>query len=776
MIAIAAAVGWIFGLLLAAAGTGAIALAVPALVVGLLALRVRWSVWLLLGFAAASLAALRYPAFLQTQRDADVAQYTQRSLVQLRGVVSGDPSPYGIGMEFPLAARERERAGQWFPSSGTVMVRVAGAAPYQVGDRLTLDGLLLDPDPQLPPNLSALRQQGVVAVANRPTVESLGTRETSPLAWVGDARARANEALNRALPEPEAGLARGITLGERQTVGTDLSADFSATNTTHILAIDGYKVSLVARVVESVLATILRPTLAAGGALAGIVLYAALVGASPSALRASIMGAIYVVGQVLGRPRDTLNGLALAALVMTAVNPFLLWSLAFQLSFVTTLGMAALAPIVESWLPRRRGALAGLLREAVGATVAAEIASAPLVVASFNHFSLVSLPVHAVVMPLLPFAIGLSALTAAIGGVAPAAGNLVGLAAWFPLAAIVGVVSWAGALPFAALAIPQLGLSAVVAAYLGLAVALLTRPNPLTGPALPVGAWWRRATGAIPAGVLVPGLALPLALGGVLLLQRPSSGDRISFLDVGTGDAALVQLADGGRIYLQDDASAVAAARAVGPTLPFWDRAISLAVLTAGDDQALGDLADLAGRLSFRKVIVPTTGFSATAEKHWRQTVSERQLAVMPGRSGAHVGMGGSAAIDVYAFASVPRRAPAAPLAPGLALRLTLGRLSVVWASAEPADQAALARSRAPLAAQVLKLVGLAPSWGLDPDFFAAVDPSVVILPAGAASRFARPTPGTLDLLANRQVYRADQDGTVVISAGPNGLVVRAAR
>lgn len=776
MILIATAVGWIIGLLLAAAGTNAIDLAAPAAAAGLVALRLRWSAWLLLALVAASLAALRYQAFLDGQRNADVAQYTQRSLVQFRGIVVGDPAPYGIGMEFPVDARERERGGQWFPSSGTVMVRVEGAAPYQVGDRLALDGLLLDPDPQLPMNRSSLRQQGVVAVANRPTVRPLGDREQSPLAWVGEARARANGALNQALPEPESGLARGITLGERGTIGADLSADFSATNTSHILAIDGYKVSLVARVVESVLAAALRPALAAGGTIVGIILYTALVGASPSALRASIMGAIYVFGQTLGRPRDTLNGLAVAALVMTAVNPFLLWSLAFQLSFVTTLGMAALAPIAESWLPHRPGALWSVLREALGATVAAEIASAPLVVASFNHMSLVSLPVHAVVMPLLPFAIGLSALTAAVGAAAPTAGNLVGLVAWLPLAAIVGVVRWAGSLPFAALAIPQMGLGAVIAAYLCLALVLLTRSNPLTGPGLPFAAWWRRATAIVPVGVLLPALVVPLALGGVVLLQRPDSGDRISFLDVGTGDSALVQLADGGRIYLQDDASAVSAARAVEPTLPFWDRAISLTVLTAGDDQALGDLDDLAGRLSLGKVIVPTTGFSATAEKHWRQTASERQLEVIPGRSGAHVGVGKSTAVDVYAFASVARRAPAAPLAPGLSLRLTVGRMSVMWASAEPADQDILARSRVRLSAQVLKLVGPASSWGLDPGFFEAVNPSVVILPAGTASRFAHPTPGTLDLLANRQVYRTDQDGTVVISAGAAGLVVRTSR
>ena len=147
-------------------------------------------------------------------------------------------------------------------------------------------------------------------------------------------------ALNRSLAEPEAGLARGITLGERRTLGLDLNADFQRTNTSHILAVDGYKVGLVSAIFASALGLVFTPLLAAAGTILGIGVYAAFVGASPSALRAAIMGGIFALGLALGRPRDTLNGLGVAALLMTAMNPFLPWNLAFQLSFATTLGLS----------------------------------------------------------------------------------------------------------------------------------------------------------------------------------------------------------------------------------------------------------------------------------------------------------------------------------------------------------------------------------------------------------------------------------------------------
>jgi beta-lactamase superfamily II metal-dependent hydrolase len=84
--------------------------------------------------------------------------------------------------------------------------------------------------------------------------------------------------------------------------------------------------------------------------------------------------------------------------------------------------------------------------------------------------------------------------------------------------------------------------------------------------------------------------------------------------------------------------------------------------------------------------------------------------------------------------------------------------------------------SGVPLSAQVLKLVGRGARWGLDPGFFQRVNPSIVILPAGVADRFAKPTPGTLDLLANRRVYRTDLDGTVVISLEADGMRVETGR
>lgn len=783
MIVIIAAFGWILGLLFAAYGapTSALAVAAFALVGGsaVIARRVRsvsplLLTLLLIGFAA--LATWRFHAYANAQRASEVAAYVNRSVVDLRGVVTEEPVAVGDGWQFPVAARQMELGGDWVAASGTVMVRRAATARYRVGDVLDVAGVLLPPDPQLPPFLSPFRQSGVVAITNRPTVVPLGARETSIPVWLANRREDAAAVLNRALPEPEAGLAQGITLGERGTLGADLDADFQRTNTTHILAVDGLKVGYVSALVASLLGLVFGPVPTALGTVLGVAGYTVFVGASPSAVRAAVMGGLFALGRVLGRPADSLNWLALAVVGMTAVNPFVLWTPALQLSALTTAGLCLLVPIVEGWVPGRvthptSSPRAGTFREALVTTVAAEIASAPLVTATFAQVSLASLPVHLVVMPLLPLAIFLSALTAASGALVPALGNLVGLLAWVPLAAIVGTVHWAGQLPVSALALPLLGPGWVVVAYAALGVALLSRPNPFFGPGLPVAALWTRLTAIVPQRVLVPAVALPFALGAALLLAQHRPTNRFIFPRA-SGDAALIELSDGGHVYLQGNGNAPQVARSLAPALPFWNREIDLAILTSANDDALTDLGDLSGRLRFRQAIVPERGFSDVALARWKEVARDRRLAVTLGRGGTIVRLGRATA-TIYALDGAPKQGRAAAIDPSLAVLLTVGSARVLWVSALPADQAALVAAGVAPSAQVLKLAGRSARWGLDPTFLQRVNPSVVILPYGASGRFAKPTPGTLEMLARRQVFRTDLDGTVTIEANADGLIAR---
>jgi ComEC/Rec2-related protein len=124
--------------------------------------------------------------------------------------------------------------------------------------------------------------------------------------------------------------------------------------------LNGFDLSIVARLFSGLSARLLGRRRAMPVAVAGIILYTILVGASAAVVRAAIMGSLYVIAIHYGRQSDALNSLMAAAILMTALNPFTLWDLGFQLSFAATLGLVLYTPVVQGWF---EGGLRRLLSE-----------------------------------------------------------------------------------------------------------------------------------------------------------------------------------------------------------------------------------------------------------------------------------------------------------------------------------------------------------------------------------------------------------------------------
>ncbi len=130
-----------------------------------------------------------------------------------------------------------------------------------------------------------------------------------------------------------------------------------------------------------------------------IPLYTLFVGASASVVRAALMGALTVIARMLGRSNDALNALSLSAFLMTLWDPAALEDIAFQLSFAATWGLLFLAPPLERWMRAAlarwfqdpgAATLADAVREALLVSLAAQIATAPLILYHFRELSLVA--------------------------------------------------------------------------------------------------------------------------------------------------------------------------------------------------------------------------------------------------------------------------------------------------------------------------------------------------------------------------------------------------
>jgi competence protein ComEC len=622
-------------------------------------------------------------------------------------------------------------------------------------------------------------------------------------------RERAEAGLGEGMPAREAALARGFVLGDDDGVDEATKEDFIRAGLSHLLAVSGENVTLLALLAMPVLAAFgipLRERLV--WTIALIAIYVPLAGAGPSIQRAGVMGAAGLLATLAGRRASRLYALCLAAVVTVAVDPDVADDVGWQLSFAAVLGILLLAsPIRDRLLARlaggsrRRGSGGGAdhwrraLAEGIGVTVAATLATAPLIAHVFEEVSLTSLAANVLALPAVAPAMWLGMVAAALAQIpgVPLA-PLNGLDALL-LAYVAQVAAWCGRPSWAVLHV-QIGVWAMLATYALMAVGIAAaawlararrlaaaRASSATAIAVDLTCTPRGAgdlTGAIgglgrPRSVeggkgrprrwllvAVAGAALALA-GGVYPALRPTGsprpaeaapGLRIEVLDVGQGDAILLRprrapavLVDGG----PPGDELVAKLHAEGV-----DR-LGAAVVTHDQSDHAGGIAEALGKVPIARLVYGR--------------LDRRFLAAARG-------------VDLR-----PE-----PVAAGTTLRSGSLRLEVLWPppallaedplGTDPNLLALVIRARWHDFTMLLTADAEAESTPLEPGpidvlkvahhgsddaglgaLLERIRPRLAVISVGARNPYGHPTPGTLATLASHGIptLRTDEDGTVEI-------------
>lgn len=270
----------------------------------------------------------------------------------------------------------------------------------------------------------------------------------SPTGLLAQVRAVLEANTRTVLAEPHASLVSGIVFGGRAALPPDLRAAMATTGTTHLTAVSGANVAMVAGALLLVLRGFLGPGAASLVGMAGVWAYTLLVGAPPSAVRAAAMSTCALAALGLGRQADTVTTLAVAAAAMLAWDPGLAFDLGFQLSVAATAGLVLLAPPLERALRR----LPTLLRGPLAVALAAQLATLPIIVATFQRLSLVALPANVLAAPAVPPIMAAGAALALLAWL-PGIGDILGWAAWAPTAALLAVITGLAAVPGGELAV-----------------------------------------------------------------------------------------------------------------------------------------------------------------------------------------------------------------------------------------------------------------------------------------------------------------------------------
>ena len=578
-----------------------------------------------------------------------------------------------------------------------------------------------------------------------------------PLPWWLRTRLWIHAVIGRHLPPISGALLEGLLIGERRQLPPTLLADFRQAGVYHVLAISGFNVALVAGSAFLLLRLARVPMpLAAGLALLTLVAFAAVVGGQPSVLRATVMGGLFLAAGLLGRESRVWNSLAAALLVLLVLDPASLAEPGLQLSFAATAGLLHLGPWIQArlapWCPAP-------LASALAVSTGAQLGVTPVMLLHFGQLSPLGVGANLIVVPLAALLTTGGVLTLAVAALSEALAHPLFQSLWLLLVLLRLAVRAAAALPGAIVYVAPPPAAAVAAAGLALV-------------ALP---WVRSRWAAAGVATLLIGAAAV-----AVAAAWPDGLVRVVILDVGQGEAILVQAPEGPALLVDTGGGGPGRGdrgeRVVVPALRrLGIRRLAALALTDGAPDHAGGLAGLLAGMPVDQVWlaagsqgqpwldpvvasgIPSTGL-ARGDRRWIGSVLVTVL---------HPGPPPLAEV---AEGEPPREEP-------LLLRIDWGLFAVVLATGSgPQAEASALRAGQPLRATVLKVSGNGSRRGSLPDFLAAVEPRLAVIPVGARNPFGHPAPAVLTRLgaAGAMVYRTDRDGAVDIRSDGRRVWVRA--
>ena len=727
------------------------------------------------------------PALLARFDALDLA--AREAPVVLEGALRHDGAPSAAGISLILDAHRviAHGSGTRRDTAGGVRLTVGGVSGgdhidgWRAGRTVRVPVLLRKPtvygNPGLSDETRSLARRGIVllgTVKSASLVEVIG-RGSAVQEGAASVRHWARRQLARHVgrwSRQSGAIAAAILIGDRSGLDEEDERRLQEAGTYHVIAISGGNIAILTAILLVLFRSAgVRPDIAAGLAIAGLLCYGEIASGGASVSRAVAAACLFLGGRMLDHRGPALNALAVAAAGSLAVSPLAAFDGGFILSFGATLGILLGASRMStarepSTSPRRRPdvsvakrALSQTTKALMAlfvATGCAEIALAPAGAVLFSRITFAGLALNFLAIPLMTVTQAAAMLTLAAASVLPSLAAASGYAAHLASSNLVRSAGLVDIAPWLSrdVAAPGWGL---VCAYYACCAALLIRRHARLG-----------AAGVAAAGTLM--LIGPAALvrGG---LPPPANRVlRVVFLDVGQGDATVARLPDG-RVMLVDAGGVPGSTfnigdRVVGPALrALGVRRVDTVVLTHGDPDHVGGAPAIVRRFTPRVIwegvpVPPHAALrdiaarAASAGASWRSLqAGDREIA-------------GGVEIRVLHPPPADWERQRVRNEDSIVLELRYGDVSIIL----PGDIGREAESLMYPALDAGRItVVKAPHHGSATSstqpFVDALRPAAVVFSAGRSNRFGHPAPAVLARYRARHsiVFRTDEDGAVML-------------
>ena len=718
-----------------------------------------------------------------TSQDADgLHKYADRAeKVRLTGIVKTDPDKTSARVRFVLESRTVDvTPDSSFAARGNVMVtlRDKGVIPVAYGDSLALSGRLRLPTGARNPGefdyarYLKLRSVGTtmsIYRADRTTILARACGNPFMSRFIYPIKHYIIETADSTLSFVPAGILKALLVGVRSDIPAEVIEAFADSGTIHILSLSGLHVGFVVLLLFG-LFRFLRLNLKIRIVLILFCLsvYCCMTDFKPSIVRASVMTAIILGGMLLQRRTEILNSLLVALILILFASPRALFDLGLQLSFLAVWGIVSIYSRLEAWCVKRKLLCKvrwNLYDKAVSlllVSIAAQIATLPIVAHYFGKFPVTALVANILVVPLATVAVYLGFVTLGAGFFSVHAAQWYANVNQWVIKAMTTIAETAVDLPLAGVQNVHFGALEIFLYYSALAAA----------------AFW--SYGRIRKYTLI-GILLLFNIVGWRPLYSPEPTMTVAFLDVGQGDCVLIRT-PGGRTILVDAGDRTPnfdyGSRIIAPLLRHWNISrIDWLIMSHPDKDHIGGVNSILKEFACGSVVHSGQTASSRTYKSIMSTIRRRNVNDLRLRAGDVLDIENE--IRLYflhpsaEFVSDSGAAPFNPNNGSLVAKLQFREVDILLpGDIEFEGLERLERFQAVLKSDILKISHHGSFNGTTPQFLSWVQPQYAVISAGKFNKFGHPSPGVVRMLEScgASVMRTSLRGAVIFET--NGLTI----
>jgi len=729
---------------------------------------------IVLSLVSFCLGGFRYQLSIPTIDAFHIAWYNDREYdVLVTGILDQPPDYRDTYTNLYLKVEAVDTGSGDLPAKGELLVRVFPNETYEYGERIRIRGKLVTP----PENeefsyREYLARQGIHSYMSRTEVTRLPGNFGDPVKKAIYAfKDKALKNIYLIFPDPEASLLAGILLGVDTGLSQSLQQAFKDTGTAHIIAISGFNIAIIAGLFFTLFSRILGQVRGSVAAILGIALYTFLVGADAAVVRAAIMGGLSLTVRQFGRRNDGLSALMLSAAFMAAfMNPNIPWDVGFQLSFFATLGLILYAEPFQEWAVRvitrytSPGAaqnLAAPISEYFLFTLAAQLTTLPIMAYHFKRISLVSLIANPFILPVQPAVMILGGIAVLLSLVWLPLGAMAAFSAWPFVAYTIRLVELFDRMPNGVIVLGNLSLWLVILFYIALLTWTFFRhrlKELFTGE--------RANLPTLPAATIATVLTVLVMVTWRAVFTTPDGRLHITFLNVGSADAILIQTPGGRNLLINGGPSVSLLSDGLGRRLPPFNRRVDWLIIASTQENQLSGLPRVVERIPPSKVLWAGNEEASFSARNLDEWFVEQSIPVTRAEAGSELDLGEGALLHIL---NVNSR--------GAVLLLEWNEFRAmlpVGMNFSAMEELNYGEEIEMISALLLGDSGYAPIN--PPEWIANLNPQLIILSVAAGDPDGLPHEGTLETIEDYSLLRTDYNGWIEITTDGAEMWVEAER